>query len=668
MTPANRDESLRHILPAESPLGANLAALWAVDPIVAAHAERCVDRAERHAAMGATTEPRCVVERARSGEPTLSWQAPSLNSGERSRIVQLHSRYEPRSEAERTAAAPNLAGAMLLFVHGFGLGYHFEAAAARAAADATVFVFEPRGEVLAAALAARDFSEQIAAGRLVVLIDADKALVFARLTPFMACTSAPVPRVKHPPSVSLAPAEHAEFERVTEDFLSYAKTCVGTLVVNGRRTCENVARNLPWYVATPSVSRLAGAHCGEPAIIVSAGPSLRKNMHLLREAAGKCVMIAVQTTLRPLIEMGVRPQYVTSLDYHEICTRFFEHLPPDLDSELIAEPKASSAIFNLYPGPISVLGNDFAESLLARCRPNKARLRAGATVAHLAFYLAEHMGCDPIIFVGQDLGFSDGLCYAPGTSYEDVWRPELGRFCTVETKQWEQIVRDRPILRRVPDHAGRPTYTEERLFTYLQQFERDFAVCPSRVIDATEGGVLKRGATPMSLRESLDRFCTTPVARRPSRHPGLSFDSLPAAAESLRRRRNEAVTVVEIARETLPLLCEIRDHLADQSRVNRCIARVDRLRQRIDSVADCYELVTQLAQKTELQRYQTDRAIATAAASGHINDAERQRRQVIRDIENVGGILEAAGVLTGLVDDAIRRLEMFTRHRVGRAA
>ncbi len=72
------------------------------------------------------------------------------------------------------------------------------------------------------------------------------------------------------------------------------------------------------------------------------------------------------------------------------------------------------------------------------------------------YYLAEHLGCDPIIFVGQDLGFSDGLCYTPGTSYEDVWRPELSRYCSVEMKQWEQIVRERFILRKISDYQGRP--------------------------------------------------------------------------------------------------------------------------------------------------------------------------------------------------------------------
>ena len=145
---------------------------------------------------------------------------------------------------------------------------------------------------------------------------------------------------------------------------------------------------------------------------MSAGPSLRKNKHLLKGLGDRAVLIAVQTMLQPLLEMGVEPHYVTSLDYHDICTRFFEKLPTTLKTELVAEPKASSAIFRMYPGPVSLLGNQFAELLLREKNLKKTELPGGATVAHLAFYLAEFLGCDPIIFVGQDLGFSDGLCYA----------------------------------------------------------------------------------------------------------------------------------------------------------------------------------------------------------------------------------------------------------------
>ena len=42
-----------------------------------------------------------------------------------------------------------------------------------------------------------------------------------------------------------------------------------------------------------------------------------------------------------------------------------------------------------------MVGNDYAESLLREIKPNKQKLQAGSTVAHLAFYTAELLGCDP---------------------------------------------------------------------------------------------------------------------------------------------------------------------------------------------------------------------------------------------------------------------------------
>ena len=141
-------------------------------------------------------------------------------------------------------------------------------------------------------------------------------------------------------------------------------------------------------------------------------------------------------------------------------------------------------------------------------RSEKAKLPSGATVAHLAYYLAEHLRCDPIIFVGQDLGFSDGLCYAPGTSYEDVWRPELSRFCTVEMKQWEQIVRDRFILRQNPDHQGRAdVHRRTAVHAICSNLSAISPKASTRIIDATEGGVAEARRDQMKLAEAIEQFC-----------------------------------------------------------------------------------------------------------------------------------------------------------------
>jgi hypothetical protein len=647
MTPGT-DPSLRYAFPEDAPYIRNLGALWAIEPKLA----RRID------ALPPGPSDRYLIEPSRAGEPTVK-----VHTGD-GRALYLHSRYEPLAEARRLLEPADTAQTVAFYVQGFGLGYHAQELFERSGDDTLICILEPDLTLLKTAFEQRDFSAMIESGRVLWFWEADKGDLFTRLNAWQPSITMGFERVAHQPSMQLHPAFHEQMNTWIDELKAYAQTTVTTLVLNGKRTAENVASNLPWYVATPSLARLEGRYRNKPAIIVSAGPSLRKNKHLLKDAAGKAVIIAVQTTLQPLLEMGIEPNFVTSLDYHSISTRFWEKLPRDLKTELIAEPKASSAIFDLNPGPLSLLGNDVAESLLSEMKLGKAKLPSGATVAHLAYYAAEHLGCDPIIFVGQDLGFSDGLCYTPGTSYEDVWRPELSRFCTLEMKQWEQIVRDRNILRKIPDYQGRPMYTEERLFTYLQHFERDFARTRTRIIDATEGGALKRGAAPMRLADAIAQFCISPLPRERTDYPGLRWERLGECQQSLRNRKNEAEQIERISRQTLPLLEEVRDHITDQKRVNAAIAKIDILRAKITELGRCYGLIMQLTQDSELQRFKADRRIAAAKVDG----IERQRRQVQRDIDNVRCVIDAAMGFQHLMDASIARVDSFYALQAGVAA
>jgi hypothetical protein len=645
MTPSS-DPSLRYVCPDDAPYIRNLGALWAIEPKLA----RLIDALE--------PSDRYTVEPSRAGEPTVKVHTDD------GRSVYLHSRYEPLAEAKRLLEPADTQQTVAFYVQGFGLGYHAQELFERCGDDTLICILEPDLHMLRTAFEQRDYSAMIESGRVLWFWEADKGDLFTRLNAWQPSITMGFDRIAHIPSTQLHPQFHEQMNTWIEELKAYAQTTVTTLVLNGKKTAENVASNLPWYIATPSLSRLEGRYRSKPAIIVSAGPSLRKNKHLLKDAAGKAVIIAVQTTLQPLLELGIEPNFVTSLDYHSISTRFWEKLPRDLKTELIAEPKASSAIFDLNPGPLSLLGNDFAESLLSEMKLGKSKLPSGATVAHLAYYVAEHLGCDPIIFVGQDLGFSDGLCYTPGTSYEDVWRPELSRFCTLEMKQWEQIVRDRNILRKIPDHQGRPMYTEERLFTYLQHFERDFAKTRTRIIDATEGGALKRGSVPMRLADAIAQFCTSEFPQQRMDHPGLRWERLGECQRSLRNRRNEAEQIENISRQTLPLLEEVRDHIADQKRVNGAIAKIDVLRAKITGLGRCYGLIMQITQNTELNRFKADRRIAAAKVDG----IERQRRQVQRDIDNVRSVIEAAVEFQKLMDSAAARVESYYSTAAGLAA
>ena len=262
------DPSSRYILPADAPYLANLAALWAVDPALAAGVE---------ATHGRASYP---VHPSKAGHPTVAVPAPKGNA------VHLHSRYEPVEEAKRLIEPVNFAETVAFYVHGFGLGYHLEALFNRASDEALFCVFEPDLLLLRTAFEQRDFSRLIDSRRVMFFTKPDKADLFTRLTPHTAFLSVGLATVTLPPSLQVAGEFHRQMQTWVGEYAAFARTSMNTLVLNSRKTAENIARNLGWYAGTPSAARLANRHQGKPAIIVSAGPSLRKNKHLLKEVAG----------------------------------------------------------------------------------------------------------------------------------------------------------------------------------------------------------------------------------------------------------------------------------------------------------------------------------------------------------------------------------------------
>ncbi|MEM8873397.1 MAG: 6-hydroxymethylpterin diphosphokinase MptE-like protein [Planctomycetota bacterium] len=605
----------------------NLAALWSRDPKTAEPIDAVAD------------EP-YPIEATPDGGFTVEVDSQPL-----------HSRRRPLAEAKRLAEEFDPEQALCGCIYGGGLMHHVVAAIERLADDAKLLVVEPDPRLIATAFTLHDFAEELGSGKLSIRFGNDEDDLLSALRPWSTAPGIGSATISHAPSLRRHPDIFLHVARWTEKHLTHVKTQVMTAKTLSRVTARNTVGHLKNYITGPGMEPLAGLHKGQPAILISAGPSLRKNKHLLKDAQGKAVLIAVQTALKPMIEMGVTPDYVTSLDYHEACKQFFEELPPTLSTHLVAEPKISPRIPQLHPGSISLNGNTWAEQVLTGSGlRERSAVPQRSTVAHLAFHLAVHLGCDPIIMVGQDLGFSDGIYYLPGTAHESVWNSELGRFASVEMRQWERIVRDRAILRKTVDVHGRPIYTEPRMITYLQQFEADFAECRATIVDATEGGVAKRFTTPMPLAEALTKYCTKPL---PKADPNLSprTDAIPHARRAIRDRVTECGNIADCCERILAKLRLMIASTDDQRRMNRLIAEIDPIRAELSRNGVAYELITTMIQKDECTRVLEDWRINAVK----LDPVERQRRQVERDLSHVenirGAALELGELLDGVADE-----------------
>ncbi len=600
--------------------------------------------------------------------------------------VYLHSRYRPRQEAETWAQTVKSDDRYVVIVSGFGLGHHIRALFDRLPEDALLLVAEPSIPLLKAALSATDLSDAIASNRLLIFTNLDRGALVDRLEPRSVLFTAGAGTLfaAHPASLQVdTTGFHAAFQKLITEFVSFTRTGFLTLMLNNVATCRNVANNLGRYTTTAPLDLLHNAYANLPAVLVAAGPSLQKNMHLLYELLSdeeyerarqqnpkldtrnskletrRAVIIAVQTMLKPLLAAGIEPDFVTSLDYNTVSTRFFENLEESGSTgkvHLVAEAKANWNVLDTFNGTMSLLHNDFAAKLLRDAVPPRAGLKAGATVAHLSFYLAEYLGCNPIILTGQDLGFVDGLYYKPGTAIHETWSVELSRFNTLETKEWERIVRSRSILRKIPDIHGHPMYTEEQFFVYLQQFERDFAASRHTIIDATEGGAKKQHVTPMPLRDAIDRYCQSPITHY-QLPPWKSWtcnraEALERALEALAARRESALSLKDTCAQTVPLLREMIDSQTDEPKMHRLFVEVDRLRAKVGADPQTFEMVVFLNTIGELRRFNADLSVKTAKTGS----LDYQKRQLTRDIDYVTNLEAGADRLLAVLDDAVARL------------
>ena len=621
-------------------------------------------------------DDRPTIEPAKDGGFTVKVAKTGVGhgGGAAATSVYLHSKYKPLAEAASWAQNVSLDEKYVVIVSGFGLGYHVKALWERMPDDGMLIVAENNIPLLRAALETLDISEMLTTGRVLFFTELDRAIVVERLEPRSVLFTSGTLFAAHAPSVQVAGDFHAAFQKLITEFVAFTRTGFVTLMLNNVATCRNIASNLGCYVTAPPIDTMHNYFAGMPAILVAAGPSLQKNMHLLHEVKGnpdgtgrRAVIIAVQTMLKPLLAAGIEPDFVTSLDYNTVSTRFFENLE-DVGMKgapgrvhLVAEAKANWNVLDVFRnrgGTMSVTQNDFADRLLREAFPRRQGLKAGATVAHLSFYLAEFLGCDPLILIGQDLGFVDGLYYKPGVAIHETWAPELGRFNTLETKEWERIARSRAILRKIPDIHGHPMYTEEQFFVYLQQFERDFAASRCRVIDATEGGAKKQGVTVMTLRAAMDAYCSQAGSRGPSAVPWKAWacdvpTQLARCLEAVKARRASAQEMMDTCAQTIPLLEEMKKHREDETRMNKLFIEIDRIRSKVGNDPQTFEMVCHLNTIGELRRFQHDLSVKSAGKDNH----ERQRRQLTRDVDYVKNLRIGAERLLEILNEAIIRLE-----------
>ena len=423
-------------------------------------------------------------------------EMPPSRSGSPSLIVDgisYHSPYDPIRESSRFFNSMNLEETDIIFQFGWGLGYGSEALRTRCQPSARILVFEPDDELLNLSRSSfredpvwRDPRFQFVSGSAVCRF-------FSHNPPFACQETDRILWVEWPAAVQLHKPLLEELKKTFRTQLRDRAANLLTHFQNGRMYFENVVRNFQ-YQGDADVGRLFGRFKGMPLVIVSAGPSLDRNVRDLQGIESRCILLAVDTALQPLLEMGITPHAVIIADPQEINAKHVEGVMPK-ETFLIAEQGVHfTALEGATRRFLFGLGL-FPDPLLARFGFLRTRLDAWGSVATAALDFACHAGANPVIFTGQDFAFSWNQHYASHTIFGDL---------SIASATSTEIF--------AKDIWNRDTPTTENLVAYRDFFVRRMkSERHVRFINATEGGILTEGAEMLSLTDALHQSCKQPL-------------------------------------------------------------------------------------------------------------------------------------------------------------
>ncbi|ECL3157860.1 motility associated factor glycosyltransferase family protein, partial [Campylobacter coli] len=327
----------------------------------------------------------------------------------------------------------------VLYFYGFGNGVLFKALLQNKNHQHIV-VFEKDIEIIWIMFHILDFSNELQSARLMVLQTSSLDIEF--FSNF--CSSKPFFQFSR---IYFLELMSHYYERFHEDILGLNKKLAenfknsivsyGNDPLDALQGIEQFVYNLPQMITHPSYKELLSKRKGisDTAIIVSTGPSLTKQLPLLKKYANKATIFCADSSYPILAKHGIKPDYVLSLERIPLTSEFFNNDFGEFDKDIVF---VCAGV--VHPKTIEYLKNKtfiITQKILAF--PYYINLKnfcyaaVGFSVAHMAYEFATHLSHKNIIFIGQDLayaedGFSHTKDYSNLDKHEGHFQRDKGKF------------------------------------------------------------------------------------------------------------------------------------------------------------------------------------------------------------------------------------------------
>ncbi|HEH4679137.1 TPA: motility associated factor glycosyltransferase family protein [Campylobacter jejuni] len=268
-------------------------------------------------------------------------------------------------------------------------------------------------------------------------------------------------------------------------------TCFLPLLTHGQ-----FLQNIPSMLESIPFQRILSERKNkfDNAIVVSAGPSLAKQLPLLKAYQDKAVIFCADGALSMLEKEGIVPDYVTNLDFTDLAMKFFQNKENKTSLNILSCATHPNVVHSLKAENCMIVLRN--KALYQRFNLNDfGYIDTGTHVSHFSYTLALALGFKNIIMIGQDLAFDEkGNSHSKGFDFGEKFSGE------------ENIDK-----LKVPAYAGKgEVLTHITWNDYRIKLEYLFACNDQKAkfYNATEGGARINFTEELSFKECCEKLLT----------------------------------------------------------------------------------------------------------------------------------------------------------------
>jgi len=507
--------------------------------------------------------------------PTRLDHCPTLCVHRGNRSYYLHSRYDPLREAHTIIDNIDAESYDHVIFYGIGLGYHIQAFLDKYP-HLSFSIYEPVPEVFEAYLSYANLKNlpQRRLREIVVETSPQDARDFLQRT--ITQIQKNILFVDLPSYRNAFPEQHSTFLKMFQEIVSDRRSSLAADIAFEKRWIINSLINFKDVLETPNIlAERAGYFKNQPAILVSAGPSLDYEIDNLRQIKenGSAYIFSVGSAVNALLAAGIYPDAQCTYDPTEANQqKVFARITQEgiTDIPLIFGSSVGFEVLKNYPGDIRlhmITSQDTISNFLLKIEDNTQLdgVQDAPSIAVVALQLLYKLGFNPIILVGQNLAYTDNRHYAGSISYGSELR--------IDPALTQGLI-------EVESVDGGTVYTSNsfnRMRLHMEHYIE--SMNETQVINTTRGGANIKGTTYRTLEQVMDsQLCSRKVVDSNwHKIPVTAYDRDYLQKQFTRLyedfyQLSDQLRAVNDLLEEIKMLKDVRNY----EQINRCWPKLDR--------------------------------------------------------------------------------------------